>query len=76
MKSLYEATNGYTGNSYVRCYVWADSDAEAEEMALAAFTISKEIGEPGIDVVKLFSADAEAFVTEPSDDGWDTGSDA
>ncbi|ARV43528.1 hypothetical protein BCV50_00305 [Bacillus subtilis] len=34
---LYEATNGYTGFTYVRCLVWANDETEALWMAKEAF---------------------------------------
>lgn len=39
---LYEATNGFMGESYVRCLVWANNEQEATEIARKAF---KEDGE-------------------------------
>jgi len=39
--NLYEITNGYTGFSYVRCLVVADSDERAKELAIPKF---KEAG--------------------------------
>lgn len=75
MKSLFEATNGYTGQSYMRCYVWADSEEIALEMATSEFKLG--VAAYGDDVfrnvriTKLFSSDSDSFVTKPSDDGFD-----
>lgn len=75
MKSLYEAVNGYIGCSYVRCYVWADSEAEARQLADAAFAKRaegrpNESGSMTKEIRKLFDADSEAFATVPCDEGW------
>ncbi|UAT29519.1 hypothetical protein K7T73_13010 [Bacillus badius] len=42
---LYEATNGFMGNSYVRCLVWADDEEEALDLATTAFKEAAEEGE-------------------------------
>ncbi len=34
---LYEATNGFMGESYVRCLVWANNEQEALKLARRAF---------------------------------------
>ncbi len=34
---FYEATNGYMGFGYVRCYVWAENEAQATELATESF---------------------------------------
>ena len=34
---LYEAENGWLGESYVRCYVWAPDEATARALAIASF---------------------------------------
>lgn len=34
---LYEATNGWMGESYTRCYVWAENEILARELAIQAF---------------------------------------
>ena len=71
MKALYVATNGWVGESYVRAYVWADSEAEAKTLATAAFEkANPKYLSNGIKVEKLFSADAESFASQPSDDGF------
>ena len=76
MKRLYEATNGYLGESYVRCYAWADSPDEAAQLAEEAFRADAQ-GQPSptyytrIRLTQLFAADAPSFVTVPSDEGWE-----
>lgn len=77
--NLYEVTNGYIGESYVRVYAWAASEMQAEEMARAIFKADEEkkhnprphVWEQ-LHVELLFSGDADAFVTNPSDAGWET----
>lgn len=64
---LYEVTNGWTGESYVRVYVWAPDDTAAAEMAREAFGPGKA---SSLCVMELFSADSPPFVTQPSDCGW------
>lgn len=84
MMSLYEVTNGFCGQSYVRCYVWADGEAAALELSLERFRgESSEKPDPRMDakaverwqenleVTLLFSADAQAFSTFPSDEGFE-----
>lgn len=77
MKALFEATNGYTGNSYVRCYVWADSEEEAMVLARAAFSqpeaLRNDGGPKGVTIERLFQEDTPSFATVVSDDGWDAG---
>lgn len=78
MRALYECTNGYMGTSYVRVYVWADSDEHARALALVAFGTDRETrpwrdSESYVRIDecrKLFDASAEPFVTTPNDEGW------
>ena len=72
MKSLYEFTTTWTGESYVRVYVWADSEGEAMKLAFVAFREENpKYVEGGLTSHKLFSADAESFATKPSDSGFE-----
>lgn len=64
---LYEATNGYVGQDYVRLYVWAKSQERATELALQKF----KNGRDKIVLELLFSADTSEFCTDVSDTGWD-----
>lgn len=63
--SLFEATNGAEGNSYVRLYVWAASIERAEELA------AKQFDSRNFEVTELFKASEEEFVTKPSSDGFE-----
>lgn len=70
---LYEATNGYTGNSYVRCYVWANDEQEGRELAEESFKNDAGIhGESywkEIDLLLIVDTDehTEPFYTDPED---------
>lgn len=76
MKALYEATNDYMGESYTRCYVWADSEDDAVRLAREAFEADrKDMRYPdeyvsNVRVGRLFLADSPSFVTKVSDNGW------
>ena len=74
---LYQAENGYMGESYVRVYVWAKGWEEARALAEASFErAAKQDGYDGQPycaarkIVELFDASSEAFATRPSDAGW------
>lgn len=71
MKSLYAVCNGRTGESYVRCYVWADSPeralALANEQHLQKY--KKSLPE-GAKAVHLLDAASEEFATKFTDHGW------
>lgn len=77
---LYEVRNGFTGESYVRVYVWAPDEQMAREMASEAFRKeSDKRSSPysesywtNLEVEELFSASRLRFVTKPSDAGWET----
>ena len=64
---LYEATNGYIGESYVRLYVWAKSQERATELAREKFKNGKD----QIVLELLFSSDTSEFCTDVSDNGWE-----
>lgn len=81
--NLYEVTNGYVGNSYVRAYAWAENEEQALELAREKFRAERDSHEyNGKHTYKtnywknltcrfLFSDDAEPFATTPDDnDGW------
>lgn len=66
--ALYEAVNGYLGESYVRVYVWAASEDEARRLANAAFEAA------GMSLTThirfLFASKSVSFATTPDDSGW------
>ena len=68
MKHLFEINTGYMGESYVRVYAWAESEAHAIELAKLANPQkinAKYFTEPA--VTKLLSEDTECFATKLSD---------
>lgn len=74
--NLYEVTNGWTGESYVRCYVWAEDEAAALELAGQSFRQHRQAKEhpsvyEDLQIEKLFSADDPPFATAVSDSGWE-----
>ncbi len=71
MNSLYECTNGWCGEAYLRVYVWAPDDETAVRMAKEAFIAKSEKYRDNEVVARLlFRADAEPFATVPDDAGW------
>lgn len=64
--SLFVITNGMYGESYVRCYAWAESEDHARQMYEA-----KHPGERIGDCDELFRFDDAAFITEMSDCGFE-----
>lgn len=78
MKALYEVTNGWMGESYLRCYAWADSEEEALDLAQARFAQRAESkGSPEfsargkLSCMRLFAAEgSDSFATLVSDSGW------
>lgn len=68
--NLYEVYNGWTGESYVRVYVWAHDENEARTLAAAAFEKHKAGTSEYMHVTHCFSSDAAPFATVPSDSGW------
>ena len=72
---FFEATNGFNGYSYVRCFVWANDENEALELAEEAFKETEEATTHGesywknIELTLLVDAekDKEPFCTEPTD---------
>lgn len=74
--NYYEVTNGYTGESYVRVYVWCADEETALRMAAESFRahrateVVRRRGDDywtNLTVKLLFSSDAAPFATEPSD---------
>lgn len=62
--TLFEITNGYIGESYVRAYAWAGSEADALRMCAAK-------NGPGDYTARgLFELGAAPFCTSLIDDGW------
>jgi len=61
---LFEVTNGFTGCSYVRVYVWASDKLKAIEMSKAKLKVGTFVAR------FLFSSDSASFCTEISDEGW------
>jgi len=63
--NLYEIKTGYVGESYERCYVWADSEERAKQLF-------KETSLADIRSFKiLLTSDQQEFVTILSDSGWE-----
>lgn len=80
---LYEARNGYIGESYTRCYVWAENETQAYDLARTSFMaeatqipkyhtrmLYDESYYNNIQVIELFGSTAIPFATHPSSDGW------
>jgi hypothetical protein len=69
---LYEISIDWTGESYVRVYVWAGSDEQAFDLARQSF---EKAGYPKEIPLKLketsVSSDSKPSCTIPSDSGWD-----
>jgi hypothetical protein len=68
--NLYEITNGYVGESYVRVYVWAKDDEQAYGLAEERFGKAGYPEEAPLSLKVLFSQDAQPFCTIPSDEGF------
>ena len=73
---LFEVTNGYTGESYVRVYVWAENEESALVLARQsnkenAGTYSEKYWST-LRCTKLFSEHDSSFCTLPDDAGWET----
>ena len=77
---LFEVTNGYIGESYVRVYVWAADEASARALAETSYRTEDEQRLPynrygekcwtDLKCQKLMSSDDMPFATVPSDSGW------
>jgi hypothetical protein len=64
---LFELTNGYTGESYVRCYAWAADEAHARIL------YELRHGAEPREVRELFDWEMREFITDLSDSGWEGG---
>jgi len=76
MRELYVITTGYTGESYERCYVWADNEESARKLFDEQFGVGgKGLGSMAARrvaaVERLFSMDDSEFITKLSDSGFD-----
>jgi len=74
MKALYQVENGYMGEAYTRCYVWADSESEARELALERFAFEAErhpYPPDYVNIVTVEAIDSESFASFPSDSGFE-----
>lgn len=69
---LYEVTNGYEGESYVRVYVRTDGNEErAKELARVAFKgDSRHCASLAVELL-FDEADPAEFTTLPSSSGWE-----
>lgn len=72
---LYEVTNGWMGESYIRCYVWAENEILARELAIQAFQKRSEYASNPLfaeisSIFRLFSESDPSFVTKVSDSGF------
>lgn len=63
--SLFEIATGKVGESFVRCYVWADSLPQARSLFSKKFP-----GEIIQQIKRVFSANDPPFVSELSDSGF------
>jgi hypothetical protein len=66
MKSLYELTNGYVGESYVRCYAWAISVEQAVRLCEQVNGADKG----PYKARELFNEEDYVFCTPLNDGGW------
>jgi hypothetical protein len=63
------------GESYIRCYVWAENEILARELAIQAFQKRSEYASNPLfaeisSIFRLFSASDPSFVTKVSDSGF------
>lgn len=67
---LWEATNGWYGESYLRCYVWAENEIQAKDLAAEAFQRAGKA--TGAIELELLMRDVDGpFATKVSDSGWE-----
>lgn len=76
MMHFYEISNGWTGESYVRVYAWAESEEQAlnmakEKLKAAAGKAYDESYYERLNIQHWFSADAAPFCSEVSDEGFE-----
>lgn len=64
--SLYEIQTGHIGESYVRCYVWAENEKHARDLFE-----EKHTGRTLERITYLMSISDSPFCTNLSDTGWD-----
>lgn len=72
---LYIATNGYHGFGPVQCYVWANDETEALELATESYKKSEEAESHGerywenieLQLIVDSEVDKESFSTVPTD---------
>lgn len=72
---FYEATNGYMGFSYVKCYVWAENEEQAMKLATESYKKHAEkygrgeIYYKNIELQLLVDTekDFDPFYTDPED---------
>lgn len=67
---LYEASNGWMGNSYIRCMVVAPDENTAREMAARAFAASPHKPFNEIDLVLLCDDLTKPWCSTVEDDGF------
>ena len=77
-KCLYEVTNGYVGFTYVRVYVYAESEKRAIDLAAQSFQADAAGRYPAsyyrrskLKATLLFCDGDAEFATKPSDEGWE-----
>ena len=72
--NLYVVTNGWTGESYVRVYVVAATEARALELARESF--KREHDDPRnwetLFVNHTLALDGSEYASVPSDSGWES----
>ena len=75
--NLYVVTNGWTGESYVRVYVVAATEARALELAGASFREQEERPRywQNLYIDLLHTFDGSELVTAASDEGWEVKGD-
>jgi len=78
MMTLYEVTNGWMGESYVRAYAWADSKEHALSLAREAYrgdclnAARHKSYALGLKAKPLMTPETPPFCTPVSDCGWET----
>jgi hypothetical protein len=69
--TLYEVLNGHIGESYVRCYVWAETPERALELANEQHRKKYKTDLSEMCIARpLFSSNSAEFATEFNDAGW------
>lgn len=67
---LWEATNGWYGEAYLRCYVWAENEPQAKELAAESFRMAK-LPVDKIELELLMRDVDNSFATKVSASGWE-----